>query len=100
MVAGGSEVAEGPLGSARFLLDERELVRELDEELAVALALVLRQRQDASHVVVVRRLLGAWAEADRGRQREMDARAHVCVCVGGWMDVCVYVCVRAFCLEK
>ena len=45
------------LGRARLLLNLGERIREGDDELAVALALVLREREDTGQVVVVGRLL-------------------------------------------
>eukprot|EP00966_Prymnesium_polylepis_P303914 7021028-Prymnesium_polylepis.1 len=52
-----AEVGDGPLGRAQLALAPRELVREGDHELAVALALVARQREDAREVVLLARVL-------------------------------------------
>ena len=46
-----AEVGQRPLRGAYFALDLRQLVGEGDEELAVALALVCRQCEDARQVV-------------------------------------------------
>lgn len=52
-VAQQSEVGEGFLGGPELAFPLRELVAEGDEELAVAFALVLREREDAGDVVAL-----------------------------------------------
>ena len=77
-----AEVGERPLGRADLALLARELVREGDEEAAVALALVGRQREDARQVVLLGRalLLGevgdGMAALQRRRETEMEGFAN------------------------
>ena len=52
-----AQVGQGFLRSARLALAFRQFITELDEELTVALALVLWQGENAGHVVVFLRLL-------------------------------------------
>jgi len=50
-----AEITEWLLGAAELALLLAELVRELDEQLAIAKALVLRERKDTGDIVVLRR---------------------------------------------
>ena len=51
------QIGDRPLGCAELAFPPRELVREGDHQLAVALALVARQREDARQVVLLARIL-------------------------------------------
>ena len=55
-VSDESQVREGLLRGSDLALGAREEVGEVDEEAAVALALVRRQRQDARDVEVLREI--------------------------------------------
>ena len=66
VVAHRPQVGKGPLRGPHLVLPLREGVREGDEKLPVALALMRRERQDARQVVVLRRALRLLGEvADR-----------------------------------
>ena len=69
-----SQVGEGLLRGSDLALGAREEVGKVDEEAAVALPLVRRQRQDARHVEVLARVL-LLAEV-------ADEVAPFCVCNG------------------